>query len=143
MIEMPRRVCFEMHQDSGVQSDACDVIVEMESGQMFTALFVTMPYLKRQMELSLAVSKQLPDTQPVRYAVLETPHILVDNLDHDTIEDTIDNLLALDVFEGLFTLVTEDETDTTTRTTNKGKRATAEVAAVVLSDVLVVDEETH
>ncbi|MBZ0275225.1 MAG: hypothetical protein K8I60_03725 [Anaerolineae bacterium] len=143
MIEMPRRVCFEMHQDGGVEPDACDVIVEMESGKMFTALFVTMPYLKRQMELSYAVSKQLPDTQPVRYAVLETPHILVDVLDKDTIEDTIDNLLALDVFEGLFTLVTEDgDTDTTTRTTMNGKRATAEVAAVVLSDVLVVDEES-
>lgn len=142
MIEMPRRVCFEMHQDGGVEPDACDVIVEMESGQMFTALFVTMPYLKRQMELSYAVSKQLPDTQPVRYAVLETPHILVDVLDKDTIEDTIDNLLALDVFEGLFTLVTEDDRAATTRTTASGKRATAEVAAVVLSDVLVVDEES-
>jgi hypothetical protein len=83
-------------------------------------------------------SKQLPDAPPVRYAVLETPHIVVDNLNRDTIEDTIDNLLALDVFEGLFTLVTEhDETPTTT--TNTGKRATTEVAAVVLSDVLVVE----
>jgi hypothetical protein len=88
--------------------------------------------------LSYAMSKQLTDAPPVRYAVLETPHIVVDNLNRDTIEDTIDNLLALDVFEGLFTLVTEhDETPTTT--TNTGKRATTEVAAVVLSDVLVVE----
>jgi len=84
------------------------------------------------------MSKQLPDAPPVRYAVLETPHIVVEDLKRDTIEDTIDNLLALDTFEGLFTLVTEDE-ETTTPTTNAGKRATTEVAAVVLSDVLVVD----
>ena len=88
------------------------------------------------MELSFAVSKQFPDALPVRYAVLETPHVVVDNLERDTIEDTIDNLLTLDMFESVFTQVTEDET---TRTTTTGKRATTEVAAVVISDVLVVE----
>jgi hypothetical protein len=137
MIEFPKHVWIEMHNDAQ-EADSCDVIVQTESGKIYTALFITIPYLQRQMQLSYAMSKQLTDAPSVRYAVLETPHIVVDNLNRDTIEDTIDNLLALDVFEGLFTLVTEhDETPTTT--INTGKRATTEVAAVVLSDVLVVE----
>lgn len=136
MIEMPKHVWIEMHANDSGEPDSCDVIVETESGKIYTSLFITIPYLQRQMELSLAVSKQVPDALPVRYAVLETPHVVVDNLERDTIEDTIDNLIALDMFESVFTLVTEDET---TRTTNTGKRATTEVAAVVISDVLVVE----
>jgi hypothetical protein len=136
MIEIPKHVWIEMHNDAQ-EPDSCDVIVQTESGKIYTSVFITIPYLHRQMQLSHAMSKQLPDAPPVRYAVLETPHIVVEDLKRDTIEDTIDNLLALDVFEGLFTLVTDDETTTTT--TNTGKRATTEVAAVVLSDVLVVD----
>jgi hypothetical protein len=138
MIEIPKHIWIEMHDDVA-EHDACDVIVETESGKIYTVLFVTIPYIQRQMQLSYMVSKQLPDTPAVRYAVMETPHIVVETLDRDTIEDTIDNLLALDVFEGLFTLVTEDEETTPTRTTHSGKRATTEVAAVVLSDVLVVE----
>jgi hypothetical protein len=137
MIEIPKHVWIEMHNDAQ-EPDSCDVIVQTESGKIYTSVFITIPYLQRQMQLSHAMSKQLPDAPPVRYAVLETPHIVVEDLKRDTIEDTIDNLLALDIFEGLFTLVTDDET--TTGTTNTGKRATTEVAAVVLSDVLVVDE---
>lgn len=136
MIEMPKHVWIEMHSNDAGESDSCDVIVETESNKIYTSVFITIPYLQRQMELSLTVSKQFPDTLPVRYAVLETPHVVVDNLERDTIEDTIDNLVALDIFETVFTLVTEDET---TRTTTAGKRATTEVAAVVISDVLVVD----
>lgn len=138
MLEIPKRIWIEPHTDTAVP-DSCDVIVETESGKLYTALFVTFPYLQRQMDLTYAVSKQIPDTPPVRYTVLETPHILVDNLERDTIEDTLDNLLALDIFEGLFTLVTEDEDAPAGRTTEVGKRATTEVAAVVLSEVLVVE----
>ena len=75
-----------------------------------------------------------------RYALADMLRELlpvVDNLERDTIEDTIDNLFIQDMFESVFTLVTEDET--TTRTTTTGKRATTEVAAVVISDVLVVE----
>lgn len=138
MIETPSHVWIEAHNDIP-ERDSSDVIVEMESGKLYTALFVTIPYIQRQMQLSHMVSKQLPDTPAVRYAVLETPHIVVDNLSRDTIEDTVDNLIALDVFEGLFTLVNEDETETTPTTPTTGKRATTEVAAVVLSDVLVIE----
>jgi hypothetical protein len=138
MIEIPKHVYIEMHSDAQ-EADSCDVIVETDNGKIYNALFITIPYLQRQMELSYTVGKQLPDVPPVRYAVLETPHLVVENLNRDTIEDTIDNLLALDVFEGLFTLVTEHDETPTTSTTNSGKRATTEVAAVVLSDVLVVE----
>jgi hypothetical protein len=139
-LQIPQHIWIEMHDH---ERDACDVIVKMEDGTIYNAVFVTFPYLKRQMELSYSVCQQLPDTPPVRFAALETPHLVVDNLDRDTIEDTIDNLLALENFEAIFTQVTEEPeaapatTDTTTN--GKGTRATQEVAAVVISDVLVVE----
>ncbi len=138
-LQMPVRVWIESHAEG---NDARDVIVEMEDGMIFTAVFVTPGYLSRQMELTLEACKQVPDTAPVRFATLDTPHIVVEKLERETIEDTIDNLLAMDVFECSFTQVTDhpqDGTDTTT-TNGTGHRATQEVAAVVLSDVLVVDE---
>lgn len=138
MIEMPKHVWIEMHSNDTGESDSCDVIVETENHKIYTSLFITIPYLQRQMQLGYAVTKQLPDTLPVSFAALETPHVLVENLERDTIEDTIDNLVALDTFESVFTLVTEDDDETTTRITT-GKRATTEVAAVVISDVLVVE----
>jgi hypothetical protein len=147
-LQIPKHVWIEMYDS---ERDACDVIVEMEDGTIYTAVFVTLPYLRRQMELSLAVCNQLPDAQPVRYAALETPHLVVENLDRDTIEDTIDNLLTLENFETMFTQVTEEpptttDTHTTTTATAEmralgvgGTRATQEIAAVVISDVLVVE----
>ena len=137
-LQIPQRVWIEMYDSA--ERDACDVIIEMESGVLYTAVFVTLSYLKRQMDLSYQMSKQLPDTPAVRYAALETPHVLIEKCERETIEDTIDNLLALDVFEGFFTQVTEDEREDT-RTTSNGKRATSEVAAVVISDVLAVEED--
>jgi hypothetical protein len=130
-LQIPRRIWVEMHDKA--EKLACDVIVEMENGAYYTAPFVTLPYLERQMQLSYEVSKTLPDTPAVHYAALETPHIIVTNLKLDTIEDTIDNLLALDTFESVFTQVTDDD---------GGKHATAEVAAVVLNEVLMVEADT-
>ncbi len=79
----------------------------------------------------------------MHYTALETPHILVADLSRETIEDTIDNLLALDIFENLFTQVTDDEGNEYERPDQaKGKRATAEVAAAVLTEVLVVEGDT-
>jgi hypothetical protein len=138
MIEIPKNVWIEMHRDMPTP-DSCDVIVETDTGKMYTAQFITPPYVQRQMQLSYTVSKQLPDTPPVRYVALETPHVVVESLDRDVIEDILDNLLALDVFQSVFTLVTEHEDEQPARTSTVGKRATTEVAAVVLSDVLVVE----
>jgi hypothetical protein len=138
-LHTPDAVLIELHREE----DACDVIVKMDDGTVYTALFATMPYLQRQMELNYQVTQQVSDTPPVRYVAMDTPHILVQALDRDTIEDTIDNLIALDVFEGHFTRVTEhhtSDTTTTPRTGNNGRRATQEVAAVVISDVLVIQD---
>ena len=141
VVDLPEHVWIEMHDR--VEADACDVIVKMENGEYYTAVFVTLPYLQRQMDLSYEVSKQLPDSTPVHYTVLETPHILVADLKRETIEDTIDNLLSLDIFENLFTQVTDDKGNEYERPDKpKGKRATAEVAAVVLTEVLVVEGDT-
>jgi hypothetical protein len=133
----PEKVYFEMHREK----DACDVIVKMDDGIIYTATFVTFAYFERQMKLNFEVTSQLEDTPQVRYAVIDTPHILIDDLETDLIEDTIDNLIALDVFEVNFTRVTETESERTARTTQKEvKRATQEHAAVVISDVLVVKD---
>ncbi len=141
VVDVPERIWIEM-QD-GIESDACDVIVKIENGEYYTAVFVTLPYLSRQMDLSYEVGTQLPYTPPVRYTALETPHIIVADLSRETIEDTIDNLLALDMFESLFTQVTDDEgNEYELPAKPRGKRATAEVAAVVLNEILVVESDT-
>lgn len=137
-LRIPNRVLIEMHAGD---PDACDVIVEMEGGTIYTALFATLNHIKRQMVLTHEFCVQIPDTVPTNFAALETPHIILETLNRETIEDTIDNLLAMEIFESIFTQVTEDddETDTTTTKNGSGRRATQEVAAVVLSDVLVVE----
>ena len=129
------RVYIERHADN---NHACDVIVKTSDGTVYTCLFVTLNYLRRQMEINYLFCKQVEDSVPVRFAALDTPHLLVEKLDRDTIEDSIDNLLALDIFETLFTRVTEREGDPTVKNTRDAGRTTQEVAAVVISDVLVV-----
>ncbi len=143
-LQIPVHIWIEMHDNENKEPDACDVIVRMEDGTYYTAVFVTLPFLARQMDLSYEVGKGIPYTPPVRYAALETPHIIVSNLKQDTIEDTIDNLLALDIFENLFTQVTDEEgNELDYRLPKKtGKRATSEVAAVVLNEVLMVQDGT-
>jgi hypothetical protein len=137
-LHSPEKVWFEMHREK----DACDVLVQMDDGMVYTATFVTMAYFRRQMDLNYQVTKQIEDTPAVRYAVIDTPHIIVEELITDTIEDTIDNLLALDVFESHFTRVTETEAERTARTSTQkeGKRATQEHTAVVIAEVLVVQD---
>lgn len=134
LMMVPDKIWCEMQ----AEGDACDVIIQMENGAVYTALFATVPYIHRQMELTLMMTGSLPDTPPVRYAVLDTPHVIVEDLQRVTIEDAIDNLVTQDIFESLFTRVTEDELDNQQRTTNDGRRATQEVAAVVIEDVLLV-----
>ena len=136
---IPDRVWVEKHDDD---ADARDVIVAMEDGTIFTALFVTPAFLQRQMKLTYDLCTQIPNTLPVRFAALDTPHIVIESLERDAIEDTVDNLLAMEVFAGVFTQVTESELETTEAptTSGNGRRATQEVAAVVLSDVLVVED---
>jgi hypothetical protein len=134
-VHIPDEIFYEYHREG----DACDVLVRMDDGMVYTATFVTLEYLKRQMLLSYQMTRQIPDTPPVSYAVIDTTHILVEKLCDDTIEDTIDNLLALDVFESYFIRVTEAP-HADSRTADDGKRATQEVAAVVISDVLLIQQ---
>jgi hypothetical protein len=136
-LQMIQNLWIELHHDA---NDARDVIVQFEDGSIFTALFVTPEYLMRQMELTFQLAQQIPDAVPVRFVALDTPHVLLERLDRDLIEDTIDTLMAMDTFGSLFTRVTEtpDEVEQP-ETTIGGRRATQEVAAVVLQDVLFVE----
>lgn len=129
-LRTPEKIWLEMNREK----DGCDAIVRMDDASVYTALFVTMDYLRRQMQLNYQVSRTMDDMPSVRYAVIDTPHILVDKLDRDTIEDTIDALIALDVFESHFTRVTDEPEAAEPR------RATQEVAAIVVSEVLLTQE---
>ena len=131
------RVYIERHADN---NHACDVIVKTSDGTIYTCLFVTLQSLRRQMEINYLFCRQVEGSVPVRFAALDTPHLLVEKLDRDTIEDAIDNLLALDIFETLFTRVTqiEGERPTAEAPMVDSGRTTQEVAAVVISEVLVV-----
>lgn len=133
---IPTRILIEVRADD---PEARDVIAELDNGIIYTAVFITPNYLRRQMELTYQLTQQIEDTIPVRFAALDTPHIVVEMLDRDTIEDTIDNLLAMDLFESYFTQVTDSPEEEAQGKTN-GQRATQEVAAVVLAEVLVVEE---
>ncbi|MBW4437298.1 MAG: hypothetical protein KME04_09205 [Pleurocapsa minor GSE-CHR-MK-17-07R] len=140
---LPKRIWIEKAQESG----ACDVLVLMDDGAVYTAAFVTMPFLRRQMDLTFEACSTMEDTPPARFAALETPHIIVDNLSQDSIEDTIDNLLALGTFGSVFTQVSDADSDDAGARAHHHeavttvKRATAEVTAVVLNEVLIIDGE--
>lgn len=79
-----------------------EVIVELEDGTYWTASFATVSFLHRQMETSRAVARDYSYMPQVRFVAIETPHVFVDSLDEDTIEDTIDNMVTLGVFESAF-----------------------------------------
>ena len=97
-----------------------DVLAEMDDGSLWMARFVTIPYLQQQMDYGLQVSEGLPNTPEVRYATIDTRHIIVDRLDLDTIEDVIDNLLALDVFESMLAPVSGTNAEELLAYTNLG-----------------------
>ncbi len=134
---VPEEIFCEMHEEG----DACDVIVQMEDGTVYTALFATLTYIHRQLELTWMVTGSIPETPPVRYAVLDTPHIIVERLRLETIEDTIDNLVAQDVFESLFTRVTEDEHADAAPEERGSHLATQEIAQAVIEEVLVLIDD--
>lgn len=132
LLIVPDEILCEMHEEG----DACDVIVRMDDGSVYTALFATIPYIHRQLSLTWMVTESIPETPPVRYAVLDTPHIIVDDLELKFIEDTIDNMVAQDVFESLFTRVTED--DDAKRAVISSGHTTQEIARAVIEEVLVI-----
>jgi hypothetical protein len=92
-----------------LQQGSVDVLAEMEDNSLWMARFVTIPYLQEQMDYGLQVSESLENTPRARYATIETRHVIVDRLNVDTIENVIDNLLSLDVFESMFAPVASDQ----------------------------------
>jgi hypothetical protein len=111
---MIKRVWIDRSSGEGFDPvrDNADVLVETEDGLMWSASFVTIPYLQRQMELSRDVANDADNMPPVRFIAIETPHVIVENLSPDTIEDTIDNLMTLGIFESVFALYSEEELST-------------------------------
>jgi hypothetical protein len=84
-------------------SDSADVLVEMEDGKLWQAHFVTLEHLRREMQLSLDVAREHRRAlAPTPFLALETPHVIVEVLTNDIIEDAVDNLMALGVFESIF-----------------------------------------
>ena len=144
-VYIPEKIWIEYHESENDSKSSCDVLVKIEEGNIYTAHFVTLAHLRREMDLSYAVTRQIDHTPAVRYATLEHPHLLVDDLSRDNIEDIIENLIALSMFGSVFTQVTDDrdgddnQGDRTAQ--SNGTRTTQELAAVVLSDVLVVESD--
>jgi hypothetical protein len=107
-----KRVWIEQQGELGFDpyGDSADVLVELEDGQIWSAAFVTIPYLQRQMQLSGDVASGLsPNNPSIRFVALETPHVIIENLLQDTIEDAVDNLMTLDMIESVFVLHTDDQ----------------------------------
>lgn len=112
-----KRVWIEQSGTEGFDpyQDSTDVIVETYDGQTWLAHFVTIPFLQRQMYVSHEVAEDEAQLLPVRFISMETPHVIVENLLAETVEDTIENLITLGTFESVFTpcmpldLLTEDD----------------------------------
>ena len=104
-IEPEPEMAFNPYQDSA------DVLVEMVDGRLWQAHFVTLDHLRQEMQLSLDVARQHNRAlAPTAFLALETPHVIVEDLRSETIEDVVDNLMVLGVFESVFALfVSENE----------------------------------
>src|SRR5258708_20868202 len=88
--------------------DNAEVLVETERGLRWRAWFVMIPFLQGQMELNRAFGQDLDKLRAVRFTAIETPHVILDNLLESTIEETVDNLMTMGVFESVFTLCTDE-----------------------------------
>src|SRR5688500_544840 len=99
---MINKIRIELNmQEPESQRDNANVVVETDDGLVWQAPFVTIPFLQRQMYLSRDVAKDSKTMAPVRFVAIETPHVIVENLTQDTIEDTVDNLMTLGIFESV------------------------------------------
>jgi hypothetical protein len=109
---MIKRVWIENSGETGFNpfEDSADVLVETEDSLIWSATFVTIPYLQRQMYLSGDVARDVDNMPVVRFVAIETPHVLIENLLQDTIEDAIDNMMTLGVFESVFVLHSDQPT---------------------------------
>lgn len=88
-----------------------DVMIEMENGEMWTAHFVTIPYLQQQMTLSETVTAGQRGMGQIGFVALETPHVIVEKLSQEAIEDIVDTLMTMGTFEAVFDLVIDTPED--------------------------------
>jgi hypothetical protein len=102
---MVKRVWFDSAEG---EEGSVDVMIEMENGELWTAHFVTLPYLQQQIKLSRAVADKKSGLGLVGFIALETPHVIAESLDQESIEDIVDNLLTLGTFEAVFDLVMDE-----------------------------------
>jgi hypothetical protein len=72
---------------------------------------VTLAHLQREMQLSLDVTQQHAALAPTAFIALETPHVVVAELTPENIEDVVDNLMALGVFETVFVEIKSGPTE--------------------------------
>lgn len=94
------------------KTDCVDVLVEMEDCKLWQAHFVTLAHLQQEMALSLEVTRENRQSlAPRQFLTLETPHVIVDELTADVIEDVVDNLMALGIFESIFAECTPEPTE--------------------------------
>jgi hypothetical protein len=109
-----KRVWIESEPEIGFdpKTDSADVLVEMVDSKLWQAHFVTLAHLQQEMELSLDVARQHNRAlAPTRFLALETPHVIVEELTSEIIEDVVDNLMALGVFESVFAEFTSEPKD--------------------------------
>ncbi len=91
-------------------TDSADVLVEMEDERLWQAHFVTLAHLQQEMQLSLDVARQYDKSLALtQFLTLEIPHVIVEKLTSEIIEDVVDNLMALGVFESVFAQCIERE----------------------------------
>ncbi len=91
------------------ETDSADVLVEMEDSRLWQAHFVTLAHLQQEMRVSLTVARDFDRTlAATQFLALETPHVVVERLTSDIIEDVVDNLVALGIFETVFSQFSND-----------------------------------
>ena len=91
-------------------TDCVDVLVEMEDERLWQAHFVTLAHLQQEMQLSLDVARQYDKSLALtQFLTLEIPHVIVEKLTSEIIEDVVDNLMTLGVFESVFAQCGERE----------------------------------
>lgn len=106
-----KRVWIDQSESDDPKEGSADVMIEMETGELWMAHFVTLPYLQQQMALSKAVADGQHELGEVGFVALETPHVIVEELNMESIEDIVDNLLVLGTFEAVFDLVMDYATE--------------------------------
>lgn len=130
-LSFPNQIWFELHPEG----DCCDAFVHAEDDCLYSAFFVTPAYIQRQMRLTSEMARSQQGATPLTYAVLDLPHLVVDTMARETLEEVIYHLISQDVFEGSFTRVSAEPTSSG----DDSRFATREMAAVVMHDVLRVE----